>query len=495
MQYNRVSDIPGIPFIFYKQQILMEQNEIARYSTLDDYEKFKPVTVVWELTLACNLHCKHCGSRAGKARPDELSTEECFAIIEQLKKLGTREIGIIGGEVFMKKDWLKIIEKITLEGIDCNMQTGGFNLSEEKIVAAKNAGIKNIGLSIDGLTDTHNYTRGRSTSYQQALNCLSLLKKHGITSSVNTTITSINKHQLGEMLDVFISHGVKNWQLQFAVAMGNAVENEDLLIQPFETKTIIDSIADLYVKALANDLVIQPGNNIGYFGPHEHKWRAGNFGHYVGCSAGHTAMGIEADGTIKGCPSLPTTDYSGGNVRNMSLQDIWRNSKEIAFTRNRNENDLWGFCKSCYYSSVCQGGCTWTSHVLFGKRGNNPYCYHRVDELEKQGKREKLRKVKQAGGVPFDYGLFEIIVEDDKGEIIEIQQSDCNHQIEKAEAGTYRQITQLTLCKGCSRYVYSDTTVCPFCQSDIQQMEKEYNANMQEADAALEKVLNLMNSD
>ena len=55
-----------------------------RYETDDDYGRSHPVHVVWEITLACNLKCAHCGSRAGRARPDEMTTAECLAVVDQL---------------------------------------------------------------------------------------------------------------------------------------------------------------------------------------------------------------------------------------------------------------------------------------------------------------------------------------------------------------------------------------------------------------------------
>jgi hypothetical protein len=57
------------------------------------------------------------------------------------------------------------------------------------------------------------------------------------------------------------------------------------------------------------------------------------------------------------------------------------------------------------------GGCSWTTHVLFGKTGNNPFCHHRALELMRDGRRERLVRVKAAEGTPFDYGRFEIIEE------------------------------------------------------------------------------------
>src|SRR5712671_4515982 len=41
----------------------------------------RPIYAVWEITLACDLACRHCGSRAGRARPDELSTEACLDLV------------------------------------------------------------------------------------------------------------------------------------------------------------------------------------------------------------------------------------------------------------------------------------------------------------------------------------------------------------------------------------------------------------------------------
>ncbi|MGE3674355.1 MAG: SPASM domain-containing protein, partial [Polyangiaceae bacterium] len=124
----------------------------------------------------------------------------------------------------------------------------------------------------------------------------------------------------------------------------------------------------------------------------------------------HT-LGIEANGDVKGCPSLPSADYVGGNLRRASLQAIWEGAQSLRFTRDRDTTELWGFCKGCYYSEECLAGCSWTSHVLFGKRGNNPYCHHRALELRDRGVRERLVRGVSAPGTPFDFGEFELIEE------------------------------------------------------------------------------------
>ncbi len=92
-------------------------------------------------------------------------------------------------------------------------------------------------------------------------------------------------------------------------------------------------------------------------------------------------------------PRDEVVGFSGGNVRNMSLHDIWHYSEGIHFGRLRSVDDLWGYCRGCYYNDVCRGGCTWTSHSLLGRPGNNPYCHYRALDLQKCGLRERIVKL------------------------------------------------------------------------------------------------------
>ena len=81
---------------------------------------------VWEITLACCFSCKYCGSRGGRARDNELTTEECLDVADQLAGLGCRRVSMIGGEVFMRRDWKDIVSRLTGHGINVNIITNGF---------------------------------------------------------------------------------------------------------------------------------------------------------------------------------------------------------------------------------------------------------------------------------------------------------------------------------------------------------------------------------
>ena len=118
----------------------------SRYLSTVDRHDIIPVHAVWEITLGCDLKCLHCGSRAGKRRPDELSTGECLELVEQLASLGTREVTLIGGEAYLRKDWTLIIRSIRDAGMDCTLQSGGLHLNAERIRQATNAGLQGLGI-------------------------------------------------------------------------------------------------------------------------------------------------------------------------------------------------------------------------------------------------------------------------------------------------------------------------------------------------------------
>ena len=376
----------------------------------------RPIYAVWEITLKCDLACRHCGSRAGVARPDELSTAECLDLVRQMADLGVKEVTIIGGEAYLREDWTDIIREIRRLGMQSTMTTGGRGMTAERAKAAAAAGLMSASVSIDGQRETHDRLRGVRGSYDSALAALANLSAAGVAVSVNTQINRLSLPDLPDVLETLIRNGGHSWQIQLTVAMGRGADEPEVLLQPYDLETLFPLLARLKARCDEAGVRLWPGNNIGYFGPYESVLRGQlPLGYMASCGAGRGTLGIEADGTIKGCPSLTTHGWAGGNVREHSLEEIWERAKPLRYTRDRTVDDLWGFCRTCYYADECRAGCTWTADVLFGKPGNNPYCHHRVLELARRGKRERLVQVEEAPGRPFDNGRFEIIEEDIPG--------------------------------------------------------------------------------
>ncbi|HEY8927431.1 MAG TPA: radical SAM protein [Polyangia bacterium] len=376
-------------------------------------DQVRPIYAVWEITLRCDLACVHCGSRAGRARPDELTTAECLDLVDQMADLGVQEVTLIGGEAYLRDDWLEIVRALRRRGLQASMTTGGRGLTRERARAGAEAGLQNVSVSLDGLEPTHDRLRGVRGSFQSALEALANLREVGVGICVNTQVNRLSIPELPAILETAIAAGARAWQVQLTAAMGRAADQPDLLPQPEDLLVLFPMLARLKARCDEAGVRLWPGNNLGYFGPFESVLR-GTMprGHMSSCGAGRSTLGIEADGAIKGCPSLQTNPWTGGNIRDASLRDIWERAAPLRHTRDRTVDELWGFCRTCYYAEECRAGCTWTAFSLFGKPGNNPLCHHRALEMQRQGKRERLVPVAPAPGEPFDNGRFEITIEE-----------------------------------------------------------------------------------
>jgi len=387
-------------------------------------QEHSPVSVVWELTMRCDHACAHCGSRALKPRPDELGDEDLLAVADALVEMGTREVALIGGEAYLHPLVFAIVERLASQGVRVAMQTGGRALTPELAVRLRDAGMVAVGVSVDGPPKVHDVVRASPGSHRSAIRALHAARDAGMTTSSNTQVNTLSLAHLRETLEHLKPTGIVAWRCQLTAPMGRAADRPDWILQPWQILEALDTLAAIQIE-LAEEaraegrsprqiLDVQLGNNLGYFGPHETILRSrpgDDARHYQGCQAGRFVLGIESDGTVKGCPSLPTAPYVGGNVREMTLEDIWQ-TDELAFAREDRAEELWGFCGGCMYKEVCKAGCSFTAHTAFGRRGNFPWCYYRAATLKKQGRRERIVQRERAPGKPYDFGLFEIVEED-----------------------------------------------------------------------------------
>jgi radical SAM protein with 4Fe4S-binding SPASM domain len=379
--------------------------------------RIRPRIAVWELTLRCDQACRHCGSRAIAERPNELTTEECLDLVRQLADLGVLEVTVIGGEAYLRPDFLDIVRAIRARGMHCTMVSGGRGIDVELARAMASADIGSVSISIDGAEQVHDRLRGKG-SYRDALAALRALREAGVRRTVNTQINRLSMPDLPHILEMLAREGAEAWQIMLTVAMGRAVDEPDVLLQPYDLLALFPLVDQLAARAKELGVRLYPGNNLGYFGPYETRLR-GTLprGHHDSCGAGRTTLGIESDGLVKGCPSLTSEPWGAGTIREHSLVDLWERASALRYTRDRTVDDLSGFCRTCYYADNCRAGCTWTASVLFGRPGDNPYCHHRALERDREGLRERLVLREPAPGEPFDHGVFELIVEPKPGNL------------------------------------------------------------------------------
>jgi radical SAM protein with 4Fe4S-binding SPASM domain len=340
-------------------------------------------------------------------REHVLDTADLLAVADALIDLGTREVTLIGGDVYSSSDVHRVIEHLAEAGIRVTLQTGGRGLTAARALALREAGLMAVSISIDGTRRVHDTLRASPGCHAATMRAIEHAHAAGLLVASNTHINRLNMHELPAIAAELETAGVLDWRGQLTTPTGRAAEHPEWIIEPYMVLDIIDTLARIQAEATGRarawgltelqSFRVTLGNNLGYYSSHEHRLRARPDREdraFIGCQAGLSVMSIESDGTIKGCPSLPTTPYVGGNVRELSVSDIWRQSNNpIAFTRERSTSELWGHCSGCYYAQVCKGGCASISHSTLGRRGNNPFCYYRADKLRRQGLREVLVQV------------------------------------------------------------------------------------------------------
>lgn len=377
-------------------------------------ERFHPAYVVWELTLACDQPCTHCGSRAGTVREGELSTAKALSIVQELKELGTREVVLIGGEAYLHPGFLDIVAALKAAGIRPVITTGGRGIDRALAFKMAGAGLYQASVSVDGLEPTHDLMRASKGSFESATKALGFLREAGVKVSANTNVNRLNQGDLEELFEHLRRQGISAWQVQITAPLGRAADRPSMILQPWDLIDVVPRVIALKKKAWDESrITVMAGNNLGYFHPEENVLRSlpdNAEDVWRGCNAGKFVMGIEANGAVKGCPSLQP-EYIGGSLSSTPLRQLWESSKEIGFTRGRTADSLWGFCKTCPFAETCLGGCTFTAHSVLGRPGNNPYCYFRAKTLRRENKRERLVLAEAAPGKPFDCGRFELVEE------------------------------------------------------------------------------------
>ena len=318
---------------------------------------------------------------------------------------------LIGGEAYLRNDFILIIRAIREAGMSCTMTTGGLNLTRERAQAMVEAGISSVNLSIDGLEVTHDRLRGVPGSWRRALEAMEHLRAAGAKVASNTQINAMTRGELLPLLEILADHGIHSWQLQITVPHGNAADNPEIILQPYMFLELFATLEQVLERCAARGVRVWPGNSLGYFGPLERRLRQSQGRHWKGCTAGRAVIGIESDGAIKSCPSLGGPLNTGGSWREHGLAKIWSETYQLGYIRHRTLDDLWGYCRECYYASTCMAGCTAAAEPVFGRPGNNPFCHHRAMMMDRQGLRERIEQVRGASGAGFDNGLFRLIRE------------------------------------------------------------------------------------
>ena len=331
---------------------------------------------VWELTLNCCFSCKYCGSRAGENRDNELTTEECLDIVNQLSELGCKRVSLIGGEVFMRNDWDIIADSLTAKNIRTAIITNGYIMSDELINKLIQTHIESVAVSLDSIEPIHDKYR-QIGSFSRAEESIRILTNNNIPTAVISTLNSENIDYLEDFYAYIQRWPLYAWQLQACAPMGNASEG---IPYRFDFNKAIRFVM---AKKLTAPFNIGIADNIGYFTEGEGYLRGNNSGYAIfrGCRAGISSIGIDSSGNVRGCESMYDECFNEGNLREQSLREIWESPTAFSYNRIFSLDKLSGKCIKCKYSAYCQGGCRSYNWFVNGNLYESPFCALRSEKV------------------------------------------------------------------------------------------------------------------
>lgn len=311
-------------------------------------EEFKegldaPICLTWELTYACNLSCVHCLSSSGRRDPHELSTEECFAVIDELERLKVFYVNIGGGEPMLRPDFFEILEYAAAHHVGVKFSTNGTFIDAAAAKRLASMDYLDIQISIDGAdADVNDAVRGEG-SFAAARTAMDHLRDAGFGPfKISLVVTRHNVDQLdgfkaiadeyGAQLRVTrlrpSGRGADSWQELHPTQAQQRQLYHWLLGRP----DVLTGDSFFHLSALGEAL---PGLNL--------------------CGAGRVVCLIDPVGDVYACPFVIHDEFLAGNVRGEGgFTDVWRGSELF---RSLREPGAEGACTSCGSYDACQGGC------------------------------------------------------------------------------------------------------------------------------------------
>ncbi len=308
--------------------------------------------LLWESTQKCNAYCEFCGSRCGDTNiSNELTKDEiCHAWKQIADRYDATQImiNVTGGEPLMRYDLIEIMQYAVSLGFRWGLVTNGILLHENTIRKLKDAELKTVSISIDGLHETHDALRGVKGGLKAVIHNVHLLAQADFleTIMITTVVSRKNIAELDQIKELLKTLPIHIWRICPVDPIGRAANDNTLVLAPEQMQQVYEYIEHCQQEQLPFSVITSCSH---YLGRYEFLVRSFPFQ----CSAGKTSGCILANGDIFVCPNVPRLPYLiQGNIRTDHFVDIWENG--FQYFRDP-ENRHKGRCKTCQHFSQCQG--------------------------------------------------------------------------------------------------------------------------------------------
>ena len=366
-------------------------------SHLLQFSKDKKPVVVWNMTRRCNLKCVHCYARSEDISYDnELSHEQSIAMIDDLARFGVPVLLFSGGEPTVHPRLVEYAKYAVSKGMRAVISTNGTLITKEKAKIFKEIGLSYVGISLDGLEETHDKFRGVKGSYKKAMAAIKNCQEAGIKVGLRFTINKRNVKDIPGIFDLLEEKNIPRacfYHLVYS-GRGSEIAKEDLSHE--ETRKVLDLIMDrtkdLHDRNLPKE-VLTVDNHAD--GPYiyqrlldEDPKRAAevlellemnegnNSGRGIGC--------ISWDGEVY--PDQFWREKSLGNIRDMPFSKIWTNvDNEFLMKLKEKKKHVKGRCAGCRWLDICGGNFRARAEsVANDPWDSDPACYLTDEEIKKE---------------------------------------------------------------------------------------------------------------
>ena len=322
-----------------------------------------PLMFYYEVTLACDLVCKHCRASAQElAAPDELSTDQAKALIEQVAGFPRRPMMVMtGGDPLKRKDLFELIGHAIGQGIEVALTPSATPLAtREAFQRARDAGVRRLGISLDGVdAQTHDAFRGWEGSFARTMEMLQNARELNLSVQINTSITRRNVHQVDAIAELLAGQGIAMWSVFFLIPVGRGKEEQR--ISPQEYEIVFEKLwrhaqhQPYAVKTTEaphyRRYVLQHGGDP-LAGPQGSDDGAVRRGHRapLGVGDGKGVMFVSYTGEIYPAGFLP---LCCGRFPKDSVVDVYQHHP--TFLALRDPDGFKGRCGVCEYRQICGG--------------------------------------------------------------------------------------------------------------------------------------------
>ncbi len=345
--------------------------------------------VIWNLIRRCNLTCLHCYSISADIDfPGELSTAEVLGVMDDLKAFNVRALILSGGEPLLRPDLFEIAARGKALGFYLGLSTNGTLIDAPLARRIAHAGFDYVGISLDGLWQTHDRFRRKAGAFDKSLAALRLCRDLNVKVGVRFTLTQDNFADLPGLLDLVEAEGIPRFYLSHLnyAGRGNVNRKRDAHFQVTrEALELLYARAwDAAQRGQHKDFVTGNNDADGVYalywarrnvpGFDEPRLRA-SLAAWGGNASGVNVANIDNLGNVH--PDTMWWDCTLGNVRKRPFSAIWQDTRHpVMAGLKQRPRRVKGRCASCAYFDVCGGNTRVRAMQVTGDPwAEDPGCY------------------------------------------------------------------------------------------------------------------------